>query len=296
MGKSAWSAKASAWRNMNLPQVIQEYIIFGGKRWGAILIVILLLLRLTKNNLQSGKSRQKKTELPPGLKLRASRMLLANSNLNQVNINLLSKAVKPVQGLKQFLSERRRQARKTVSPGNSIGYNNSSSKFTVIILRSGKHHGIKSLTRKLKTDNDITVSAVANSDIITQTIPVLVKRWNGRKLIIVPGDQDFPEETFEPSALAKCLAQGYQWMGMIESGKYPTIARLAEELRLDPSIVAKSINMVNLSPKIQKMIVEADTPKAINREKLFHAIPEDWEEQERVLLGQAGLAPVNNWC
>ena len=143
-----------------------------------------------------------------------------------------------------------------------------------------KHHGLKSLIRELKTGNDVTVSAVANSDIITLTIPVLVKRWNGRKLIIVPGDEDFPEEVFEPSALAKRLAQGYQWMAMIESGKYPTIARLAEDFRLDPSIVAKSINMVNLSPKIQKLIVEADTPKAINREKLFCAIPEDWEEQE----------------
>jgi len=60
---------------------------------------------------------------------------------------------------------------------------------------------------------------------------------------------------------------------MIESGQYPKMARLTEELRLDPSIVAKTINMVNLSPKIQKMIVEADTPKAINREKLFGAVP-----------------------
>ena len=108
-----------------------------------------------------------------------------------------------------------------------------------------KHHGLKSLIREFKT-----------------------------------GNEDFPEEVFEPSAMAKRLAQGYQWMSMIESGKYPTIARLAEELRLDPSIVAKSINMVNLSPKIQKLIVDADTPKAINREKLFCAIPEDWKEQE----------------
>ena len=147
-----------------------------------------------------------------------------------------------------------------------------------------KHHGLKSLIRELKTGNDVTVSVSEDKDIISLTVPVLVKRWNGRKLIIVPGDEDFPEETFEPSALAKRLAQGYQWMGMIESGQYPTMARLAEELRLDPSIVAKSINMVNLSPKIQKLIVEADTPKAINRERLFGAIPEDWEAQERMLL------------
>ena len=147
-----------------------------------------------------------------------------------------------------------------------------------------KHHGIKSLISELKPGNDVTVSVSEDQDVISLTIPVLVKRWNGRKLIVVPGDENYPEEAFEPSALAKRLVQGYQWMGMIESGEYPTIARLAEGLRLDPSIVTKTINMVNLSPKIQKMIVEAETPKAISRDRLFGAIPEAWEEQERVLL------------
>jgi len=120
--------------------------------------------------------------------------------------------------------------------------------------------------------------------IIRLTIPVLVKRWNGRKLIVVPGDENLPAETFEPSAMAKRLAQGCQWLGMIESGEYPTIARLSEGLRLDPSVVTKTINMVNFSPRLQKLLVEAETSQSINRERLFGAIPEDWEEQERGLL------------
>jgi len=147
-----------------------------------------------------------------------------------------------------------------------------------------KHHGLKSLIRELKTGNDITVSSSADTDVITLTVPVLVKRWNGRKLIVVPDDENYPADDFEPSALAKRLVQGYHWLGMIESGEYPTIARLAEGLRLDPSVVTKTINMVNFSPKIQKLIVEAEIPQSINRERLFGAIPEDWEEQERGLL------------
>jgi len=138
----------------------------------------------------------------------------------------------------------------------------------------------------LKIGNHITVSATDNTEFIQMTIPVLVKRWNGRKLIIVPGDESGETDDFEPSALAKRLAQGYQWLGMIESGEYPTITRLAEGLHLDPSVVTKTINMVNLSPKIQKMIVESETPQFLNREKLFGAIPEDWEEQERGVLQQ----------
>eukprot|EP00831_Metopus_contortus_P065501 TRINITY_DN5850_c0_g3_i1.p1 TRINITY_DN5850_c0_g3~~TRINITY_DN5850_c0_g3_i1.p1 ORF type:complete len:154 (+),score=23.59 TRINITY_DN5850_c0_g3_i1:247-708(+) len=66
-----------------------------------------------------------------------------------------------------------------------------------------KHHGLKSLIRELKTNNYVTVSMSEDKDIISLTIPVLVKRWNRRKLIIVPGDEDFPEETFEPQRPGK---------------------------------------------------------------------------------------------
>jgi|GEM_PF-2111646 len=118
----------------------------------------------------------------------------------------------------------------------------------------------------------------SNVDKFSLTISVLVKRWNGRKLIVVPGDEDFPEDTFEPSVLAKRLTQGYQWLGMIESGEYPTIIQISGRTAPDPSVVTKTINMVNLSPKIQKLIVEADTPQSISLSKLFGAMPEDWEE------------------
>jgi|GEM_PF-6489200 len=97
----------------------------------------------------------------------------------------------------------------------------------------------------------------------------------------------FPCGSFYPSALAKRFARVYQWLGMIESSEYPTIPRLAEGLRLDPSAVTKTINMVNLSPKIQKLIVEAGTPQAINREKIFSAIPVEWEAQARVMMRSA---------
>jgi len=113
-----------------------------------------------------------------------------------------------------------------------------------------KHHGLKSLIRELKTGNDVTVSEDKN--IISLTIPVLVKRWNGRKLIVVPVDNDCPEDDFEPSALAKRLARGYQWLGMIESGHYPTIARLAEGLRLAPSVVTKTITWSTFRRKSRK--------------------------------------------
>jgi len=50
------------------------------------------------------------------------------------------------------------------------------------------------------------------------------------------------------------------------------------------SVVTETINMVNLSPKIQKLIVEANTSKALNRERHCNTVPEDREEPRPALL------------
>ncbi len=68
---------------------------------------------------------------------------------------------------------------------------------------------------------------------------------------------------------------------MIESGKYPTVARLAEGLNLDPSNLMKALKMTTLSPKIQEMILSGNVLKTMTLSKFYSDFPEDWEEQER---------------
>ena len=134
--------------------------------------------------------------------------------------------------------------------------------FTDSIVMDIKHHGIKSLIRDLKSgQDDVTVSAPTGKDTVRLTIPMMVKRWNGRKIILaLEGANTVEAEKEEPNDIAKKLAQAHRLMKMIEAGKYPTRTMLAEELGLDPSNVVKTLNLVNPSPKIQKMIVEGDLP------------------------------------
>ena len=151
------------------------------------------------------------------------------------------------------------------------------------IVMDVKHHGLKSLIGELKTDQDIKVSQPENSEIIQLNIPVLVKRWNGRKLIIAPGEKESEQEIEEdePTAMAKRLAQAHKWTEMLESGEHATVTQLADAVDYDPSKTLKILNLVNLSPKIQKMIVEGNVPESLTLTKLFCEIPEDWIEQEQ---------------
>ena len=151
------------------------------------------------------------------------------------------------------------------------------------IVMDIKHNGLKSLIGELKADQDISVSQPEDSELIRLDIPVLVKRWNGRKLIITPNEDsaepDLPED--EPSALAKRLAQAHQWTETLESGKYATIGQLADAVDCDSSKTQKILNLVNLSPELQKSIVSGNAPESMTLRKLYENIPEDWDEQKR---------------
>jgi len=155
--------------------------------------------------------------------------------------------------------------------------------YTDHIVMDIKHHGLKSLIGELKTDQDVEVYQPENGEIIQLNIPVLVKRWNGRKIILAPGEKEseLEIEEYEPTAMAKRLAQAHQWTEMLESGEYATVVQLADTVNCDPSKMFKILNMVNLSPAIQKMIVEGNAPESLTLTKLFCEIPEDWEVQER---------------
>ena len=160
--------------------------------------------------------------------------------------------------------------------------------FTDQIVMDVKHNGIKSLIRDLKSGQEVTVSAPVGKDTVQLTIPMMVKRWNGRKIILAPGGVDtIEDEKEEPNAIAKKLAQAHRLMKMIENGKYPTRTMLAEELGLDPSNVVKTLNLLNLlnlSPKIQKMIVEGDLPSGMTLKRLYGEVPVEWERQEEEVL------------
>jgi len=48
--------------------------------------------------------------------------------------------------------------------------------------------------------------------------------------------------------------------------------------------VVKTLNLLNLSPKIQKMIVEDNLPSGMMLKRLYGEVPVEWERQEEGVL------------
>ena len=160
--------------------------------------------------------------------------------------------------------------------------------FSDHILMDIKHHGLKSLIKDLQSGDDIKAFPYGDGEIIRLNIPVVVKRWNGRKLIVAPKEEKSEAEIqeSEPTALAKRLAQAHKWIELLEKGEYSTLSQPGEAFDCDLSKVMKILNLASLSPKIQKMIVEGNAPQSLALRRLYGNIPVDWDEQRKVFLSQ----------
>jgi len=158
--------------------------------------------------------------------------------------------------------------------------------YTDRIVMDIKHHGLKSLVRELKADGDVTITIPPerSKDIIQLTVPMVIRRRHGHKLILAPGESDetwleIQDKEYGPSPLALHLSRAHAWSGMLESGEAAGISQLAESIGMDQSYMSKIVKLVNLSPEIQKMIMEGTEPESMTLAKLRHEIPADWREQ-----------------
>lgn len=156
-----------------------------------------------------------------------------------------------------------------------------------------KTDGLKSLIRELETDESITVSKPEDGDgkIVQLTIPLVIRRRHGRKVILSPEDANqvaIPEVGERGlSALALHLARAYAWMEMIDSGKVASITELARQIDFDKTCVIRDLQLLSLAPDLQKLAAEGREPETLSLARLREPFPDDWEEQRQRFLATA---------
>ena len=65
-----------------------------------------------------------------------------------------------------------------------------------------------------------------------------------------------------------------------------TIRQISKDYKKDRSFVAQTLQLANLAPDIVKMIWENRQPVSLTLDKLRRGIPESWEEQRKLFLGE----------
>ncbi len=133
----------------------------------------------------------------------------------------------------------------------------------------------------MKSKPTITVADNGNLQI---HIPMLIRRWRGRKQVIAPQalDGEIPEAA-EPiqAAVVQALARAFSRIEVLESGQVKSISELARNLEVDGSYVTRILKLTTLAPDIIEAIINGEKPDGLSLAKLTRTFPEDWREQRR---------------
>ncbi len=129
------------------------------------------------------------------------------------------------------------------------------------------------------------VTVVREGANVVVRIPMQIKRRMGRKEIIVPEglEDSAPLPSMPQEPLITALARALHWQELIDTGRYSSIAALAEALGVDRCYVRRILGLASLAPDIVEAIVKGDEPSGLSLEKLVKGMPMGWEQQREKL-------------
>ena len=128
-----------------------------------------------------------------------------------------------------------------------------------------------------------------NKDILESEmthIPMTFRARAGKTVIVLPdGSRGVVRRgaTIDNS-MVKLLVRGFRWQRMLYEGKFTSIEDLSAAEKINPSYVSRVLRLAFLSPKVVQAIMDGKQPAWLTMKDLLRPHPNDWSEQERVLL------------
>ena len=118
---------------------------------------------------------------------------------------------------------------------------------------------------------------------ITVFVPIAWRRRGGRKVIVAPpGCEDWAPPPKIDRALVKALARAHRWRGLLEAGRFGTLAELADAERLSRSYVCRVLRLTLLAPDIVERILDGRPTAGLAQ--LMKPFAVQWERQRDHLL------------
>lgn len=117
-------------------------------------------------------------------------------------------------------------------------------------------------------------------------IPICLKTWGGRKIIISPQGKDLRHNDNSiriDDTLIKALAKGYLWRKQLETEKYSSIEDIMEAEQKSASYIQRMMRLTMLSPRIIEKILSGQQPSGFNLNHTKKSISPIWSEQEKEL-------------
>lgn len=133
----------------------------------------------------------------------------------------------------------------------------------------------------MTTKPTITVAENGNLHI---HIPMILRRMQGRKKIIIPETLDgkYDEPLPVQNSVAKALIKSFAWSEILECNQVKSITELAGQIGVDSSYVTRILKLSTLAPDIIEAIFNGEEPNGLSLTKLTKSFPMNWHEQREV--------------
>jgi hypothetical protein len=128
-----------------------------------------------------------------------------------------------------------------------------------------------------------------NKDILESEmthIPMTFRARAGKTVIVLPdGSRGVVRRgaTIDNS-MVKLIVRGFRWQRMLYEGKFTSIEDLSAAEKINPSYVSRVLRLAFLSPKVVQAIIDGKQPAWLTMKDLLRPHPNDWSEQEKILL------------
>lgn len=116
---------------------------------------------------------------------------------------------------------------------------------------------------------------------LTIRVPLTLRRYGGRKLVIVPEGGGVPvrAKPTPDDTLLKALARAYRWKRMLESGQVASLNELSESEKINPSYMTRIYRLTLLAPDIVETILDGRQPRTLQLADLMDDMPVEWHRQ-----------------
>lgn len=118
---------------------------------------------------------------------------------------------------------------------------------------------------------------------LTVRVQLTLRKRGGHKLVLAPAGAAYARPRVRvDNAMAKALARAYRWKQLIESGRYSSVADLAEIERINQSYLCRVLRLTLLAPDIVEAILDGRQPTLLQLDALLKPLPVAWESQREL--------------
>jgi hypothetical protein len=125
------------------------------------------------------------------------------------------------------------------------------------------------------------MTAEVSINTLTIRVPLTLRRYGGRKLVIVPEGEGVPvrAKPTPDDTLLKALARAHRWKRMLESGQVASLNELSEAEKINPSYLTRIYRLTLLAPDIVETILDGRQPRTLQLADLMDDMPVEWHRQ-----------------